>query len=98
MASPNISELLTTTIESRGRSLADNVTTNNALLMRLKEKGNVKPVSGGSTIRQELEYAENGTFMYYSGYETLNISPSDVMTAAEFSSETGCCCCNDFWA
>lgn len=85
MASPNISELLTTTIESRGRSLADNVTTNNALLMRLKEKGNVKPVSGGSTIRQELEYAENGTFMYYSGYETLNISPSDVMTAAEFS-------------
>lgn len=85
MASPNISELLTTTIESRGKSLADNVTTNNALLMRLKEKGNVKPVSGGSTIRQELEYAENSTFLYYSGYETLNISPSDVMTAAEFS-------------
>lgn len=85
MASPNISDLLTTTIESRGKSLADNVTTNNALLMRLKEKGNVKPVSGGSTIRQELEYAENSTFLYYSGYETLNISPSDVMTAAEFS-------------
>lgn len=85
MASPNISELLTTTIESRGRALADNITNNNALLMRLKEKGNVKPVSGGSTIRQELEYAENSTFLYYSGYETLNISPSDVMTAAEFS-------------
>lgn len=85
MASPNISELATTTIESRGRALADNVTTNNALLMRLKEKGNIKPVSGGTTIRQELEYAENSTFLYYSGYEALNISPSDVMTAAEFS-------------
>jgi hypothetical protein len=34
---------------------------------------------------QELEYAENGTFKRYSGYETLNISPSVVFTAAEFN-------------
>jgi hypothetical protein len=33
---------------------------------------------------QELEYAENGTFKRYSGYDLLNISPSDVMTSAEF--------------
>lgn len=33
---------------------------------------------------QELEYAENSTYKRYSGYETLNISPSDVFTAAEF--------------
>jgi len=44
----------------------------------------MQTVSGGRTIVQELEYAENATFQRYSGYETLNISPSDVFTAAEF--------------
>lgn len=33
---------------------------------------------------QELDYAENGTFMYYSGGEVLNIATSDVLSAAEF--------------
>lgn len=84
MATPNLSELITTTLRSRTGKLADNVTTNNALLNRLKERGRVKPFSGGRTIVQELNYAENGTFMYYSGYETLNVSPSEVMSAAEF--------------
>lgn len=60
-------------------------TKNNALLNRLKKKGKVKTVSGGRTIVQELEYAENGTYKRYSGYEALNISPSDVFTGAEFN-------------
>ena len=85
MASPNLDEITTTTLRNRTGKLADNVTENNALLKRLKMRGNVKPVSGGRTIVQELEYAENGTFKRYSGYETLNISPSDVFTAAEFN-------------
>lgn len=84
MASPNLSEIVTTTIRNRSKKLADNVTSNNALLMRLSEKGNSKPFSGGRNIVQELEYAENSTYKRYSGYETLDISPSDVMTAAEF--------------
>ena len=60
-------------------------TKNNALLNRLKRKGKVKTVSGGRTIVQELEYAENGTYKRYSGYEVLNISPSDVFTGAEYN-------------
>ncbi len=32
-----------------------------------------------------MEYAENGTFKRYSGYEMLDIAPSDVFTAAEFN-------------
>ena len=84
MASPNLSEIITTTLRSRTGKLADNVTDNNALLKRMKMRGTVKPVSGGRTILQELAYAENVTFQRYSGYEVLNISPSDVFTAAEF--------------
>lgn len=87
MAIPNsaMTEIVTTTLRNRTGQLADNVSKNNALLNRLKKKGKVKPVSGGRTIVQELEYAENGTFRRYSGYESLDISPSDVFTAAEFN-------------
>lgn len=84
MASPNLSEIVTTTLRNRTGKLADNVTRNNALLNRLKERGKVKMFSGGRSIVQELEYANNGTYRRYSGYEVLNIAPSDVMTAAEF--------------
>ncbi len=83
--SPGLSEIVSTTLRNRTGEFADNVTKNNALLARLKKKGKIKPVSGGRTIVQELEYAENGTFKRYSGYETLNITPSDVFTAAEFN-------------
>lgn len=85
MTSPNLGELVTTTLRNRSGQLQDNVTKNNALLNRLKKKGNIKPVSGGRTIVEEMDYAENATFMWYSGYDELNISPSDVLTAAEFN-------------
>jgi hypothetical protein len=87
MAGPNSSwsEITTTTLHNRSGKLADNVTKNNALLQRLKAKGKVKTVDGGETIVQELEYAENGTYKRYTGYEVLNISPSDVFTAAQYN-------------
>lgn len=84
MPSPNLSEIITTTLEHRSRKLADQISKNNALLYRLKKRGTMKPVGGGRNIVQELEYAENGTYKRYSGYEILNISPQDVFTAAEF--------------
>lgn len=80
-----LSEIVTTTLRNRTGKTADNVTKNNALLNRLKKKGNVKPVDGGRTIVQELEYAENGTFTRYSGYEAINITPSDVFAGAEYN-------------
>lgn len=80
-----MTEIVTTTLRNRTGKLADNISKNNALLNRLKKRGKIKTVSGGRTIVQELEYAENGTFKRYSGYEALNISPSDVFTGAEFN-------------
>lgn len=86
MATPSstITEMATMTLRNRTGKIADNASKNNALLYRLKARGKVKPVSGGRTIVQEIEYAQNGSFKRYSGYDTLNISPSDVFTAAEF--------------
>lgn len=85
MASPNLDEITTTTLRNRTGKLADDVSKNNALLKRLREKGNMKLVSGGRTIVQELEYAETATFKRYSGYDSLNTSASDVFSAAEFN-------------
>jgi len=84
MPSPNLSEIVTTTLRNRTGVLSDNVTNNTVLLYRLKERSNVKPVSGGRTIVQELQYAQNGSYKRYSGYDVLDISPQDVFTAAEF--------------
>lgn len=84
MASPGLSEIVTTTLRNRSRKLADNMLRNNAVWTRLNSRGNVKPFDGGRTIVQEIEYANNTTFKRYSGYEVLNIQPSDVFTAAEY--------------
>ena len=84
MASPNLSEIITTTLRNRSKSLADNVSNHNALLSRLNQNGNISTVTGREIVR-ELEYASNGTVGFYQGYETLDVSPSDVLTSATFS-------------
>ena len=84
MPYPNLSEIVTTTLRNRTGVLQDNVSRNNALLARLNKKGRIKTFSGGRTIVQELDYANNSTFAWYSGYQTLNINPSQVFSAAEF--------------
>lgn len=85
MASPNsdFSEIVTTTLRNHPGTIADNVTEHNALLTRLKKKGKVKK-SGGYEIVMPLDYAENSTYTRYSGYDTLNISASDVLTSASY--------------
>jgi len=85
MAFPNISDILATTIESRTRQIADNVTKNNALLMKLSLKGKIKPFSGGHKILQELSFAENSNAGWYSGYDILPVGVSDVISAAEYN-------------
>ena len=83
-ANANISDILATTIESRTRKIADNVTNNNALLMKLKKQGRIKTFSGGHKIMQELSFAENTNAGWYSGYDLLPVGVSDVISAAEF--------------
>jgi hypothetical protein len=84
MAFPNLSEIVTTTLRNRTGELADNMSRNNAALLRLSRRGNVKTFSGGRTIVQELNYADNQTYQWYSGYQSLNIAPSQVFSAAEY--------------
>ena len=83
MTSPNLSEIITTTLRNRSRSLADNVSNHNPLLNRMRERGNMTLITGRDIVR-ELEYSDNGSVAFYNGYEVLDTSPSDVLTAAVF--------------
>lgn len=85
-ANSTISDIIATTIQSRSGVLADNVLNNNALLARLKARGNVKPFSGGNVILQEVMYddASMRTAQYYSGYETINVQQNSPISAAQF--------------
>ena len=84
MSFPNVSDIVATTIQNRSRQIADNVTKNNALLARLNQRGNVKTISGGNVIFEELSFAENANAGFYSGYDLLPVAAQDVISAAEF--------------
>ena len=86
-ANSSISDIIATTIQSRSGELADNVTNNNALLRRLKERGNVKTFSGGNVILQEIMYTDPTTnnTNSYSGYEVLHVGQNSPISSAQFS-------------
>ena len=77
-------ELLSTTFRAVKREVADNVSNHNALWRRLQEKGNYRYEDGGVSIQCPVEYQANSTVQRYSGFDTLSIQASDVITTAEF--------------
>ena len=86
MASPNstFTELVTTTFRKHRKDIKDNVSKNNALYRRMMSKGMTRNEDGGLSIVEPLDYAANSTYLRYSGYDVLNVSASDVLSAAEF--------------
>ncbi len=90
-ANAAISDIIATTIQHRNKVIADNVTKNNALLTWVSKRGNVKTVSGGNTIMEELSFAANGNAGFYSGYETLPIAAQDVISGAEYNWKQAAC-------
>lgn len=86
MASPNstFTELVTTTFRKHRKDIKDNVSNNNALYRRMMAKGMTRNEDGGLSIVEPLDYAANSTYLRYSGYDVLNVSASDVLSAAEF--------------
>lgn len=86
-ANSAVTDIIATTIQQRSGQLADNVTNNNALLRRLKSRGNVRPFGGGNVILEELAYTDSSTANVnsYSGYELLNIAPNSPISAAQFN-------------
>lgn len=87
MASPNsiFTEIVTTTFRNHRPEISDTVSKHNALYRQMQKKGRTRTESGGYSIVANLEYAQNGTYQRYSGLDMLNVSQSDVFSAAEFN-------------
>lgn len=86
MASPNstFTEIVSTTLREHPSEFADNVSDHNALLRRLKAKGKIKKIDGGYEIVRPLDYGDNSTYQRYSGFDTLNVQASEVLSAAKY--------------
>ena len=86
MPSPNavFTELVSTTFRKHSKEIKDNVSKNNAMLRRLMDSKQMRREDGGLSIVAPLDYAANGTYQRYSGYDVLNVSASDVISSAEF--------------
>lgn len=81
-----VSDAIATTIEARSGVLADNLTKNIPLLAKMRERGNVKPFSGGRNILEEIMYNDANTqnASSYSGYDAIDISPNSPISGATF--------------
>ena len=86
-ANSDISDLTATTINQRSATLFDNTTNNNALLRKLKTRGNVKPFGGGIQIQENIMYTDSSSINVnsYSGYEALNIGENSPLSGAIYS-------------
>jgi len=84
MANPNISQLLSTTMENQKATVVDNIAENNIIFLKLKERGRILKQSGGTTFRETLSYAENATIQSQGAYDTYDTAPQDVITSADF--------------
>lgn len=85
MANPNVSQLLTTTLDNYKPEIISNILNNHPLLNRLQSKGNIIKASGGATFQEKISYASNGTVQSQGEYDTFNTTPQDVLSTATFA-------------
>lgn len=80
----NVSQLLVSTHEKRGKKEVANAIFNNIPTFEyLNSKGKVM-VDGGASIVLPLEVARNSTAKFYDGYDLLDVTAQDNHTAAQF--------------
>lgn len=83
-ANSTFTELVSITFRNHKRTIADNLSTRNALWHYMNKRGNKRVLDGGLTIVTPLDYAANGTYQRYSDWDVLSIAQSDVISAAEY--------------
>lgn len=83
-ANPSFSTLVATTLKNYRPQLADNITSHQALFFLLKEKGFFETKDGGESIVEPLLHEENSTVGSYRGYDIIDISPQEGISAAEY--------------
>ena len=81
---PDFNSLLSTTLQNYQPTLVDNIFKDLVLLNHLNERGRVRVEEGGTQIIEPLMYAVNDTVATYSGYDAIDLTPQEGITAAEY--------------
>jgi len=81
---PNYDALLSTTLANYRKEFADNFSRSFFLMYWLNEKGRKKPEDGGESIVVQLMYGKNSTVRSYDGYEVLDTTPQEGLTAVKY--------------
>jgi hypothetical protein len=80
----NLDALMSTTVAAYKKQMFDNIFKDNAFLAYLKKSGAIKTQNGGQRMVMPLMYETNGTIRVHSGYETIDTTPQDGITSAEY--------------
>jgi hypothetical protein len=76
---------LTSTLRNYRSKLIENLMGHNALYWQLKKRGFVTEESGSRSIVQPLMYGQNSTVGSYAGWDLLDVTPQEGITAAEYA-------------
>lgn len=83
-ANPDFDQILSTTLKNYRPTLTDNVFSSTPLLDHLKRKDKIRMLSGGAKIVEPIMHALNSTAKPYSGWDVLDITPQEGISAAEY--------------
>ena len=81
---PDFNSLLSTTLQNYQPTLVDHIFKDLVLLTHLNERGRVRVEEGGTQIIEPLMYAVNDTVATYSGYDAIDLTPQEGISAAEY--------------
>lgn len=81
---PNFPTLVATTLKNYRAKLSDNITAHQAIWYQLKKLGFIREDEGGTSIVEPLLVGRNTTVKSYRGYDLIDVTPQDGISAAEF--------------
>jgi hypothetical protein len=84
-ANTSFDALVTTTLKNYRKVLADNITGHQALWAQMKAKGFIREDEGGTSIVEPLLTGTNSTVASFSGYDIIDTTPQEGISAAEYS-------------
>lgn len=76
--------LVASTMKKYAPKFTDNIFSHLPFLYWLKSKDRIEKVDGGEKLVEPLMYAVNSTASSYAGYDDLDLTPQEGITAAEY--------------
>jgi hypothetical protein len=83
-ANTNYDEILSTTLANYRSKFEDNIFSARPLAHFLKQAGQIRIISGGEKIVEQIINGLNTTAASYSGYDPLDTTPQEGLTAAQY--------------